>query len=194
MKTPKEFFRQDDVVTVAKGLLGKYLFTQLNGRVTAGMIVETEAYSPKERGSHAFGYRRTKRNEQMYSEGGRSYVYLCYGIHHMFNVVTNVTDVPDAVLIRALEPVEGRSTMMRRLKARTESRLTSGPGKLAKAMGIDLRMNGASLQSKSVWIEEGAPVATKQILMGPRIGIDYAGEDALLPWRFVLKGNIWVSR
>ena len=182
------------MVAVARRLLGKYLFTQVSGRVTAGMIVETEAYSPKERGSHAFGYRRTKRNEQMYSEGGSSYVYLCYGIHHMFNVVTNVTDIPDAVLIRALEPVEGQATMMRRLQARTENRLTSGPGKLAKAMAIDLRMNGASLQSKSVWIEEGAPVAAKQISMGPRIGIDYACEDALLPWRFVLKGNVWVSR
>lgn len=194
MRTDPSFFLHDDVTSVAKGLLGKYLFTRVRGKVTAGMIVETEAYSPQEKGSHAFGFRRTRRNDRMYGEGGTAYVYLCYGIHHMFNVVTNVKDVPDAVLVRALEPLEGQALMMKRLKAADEKRITSGPGKLAKAMAIDLTMNGTSLQSAKVWIEEGKLFSPKEIVSGPRVGIDYAGKDASLPWRFRVKGNLWVSR
>ncbi len=195
MKLEPSFYLGNNVVKAAKDLLGKVLFTRIGRRTTAGIIVETEAYSNRERGCHAYDYRRTSRNDVMFGEGGHAYVYLCYGIHELFNVVTNEADEPEAVLIRALEPVEGIPLMKMRTNAKSEKRITSGPGKLTKALGIDRKMNGKELWSNQLWIEDtGIQVAKQSVAASPRIGIDYAGHDALLPWRFTIKGNNWVSK
>jgi len=190
----QSFFNHKDVTRIAKGLLGKELFTVNNGQTTSGLIVETEAYSYRERGCHAFNNNLTDRNKVMFEEGGIAYVYLCYGIHHLFNVVTNKKGKADAVLIRALQPRQGTVHMLTRMKVNTLKRITSGPGKLTKAMGIDRKWNGISLSTSDLWIEEGIKVQSTQIMATTRIGIDYAGEDARLPWRFYLKDNEWVSK
>jgi DNA-3-methyladenine glycosylase len=196
MKLPESFYERTNVVKVAKELLGKSLCTSVNGILTNGMIVETEAYSWKERGCHAFGGRMTDRNKVMFEKGGHAYVYLCYGIHNLFNVVTNKAGIADAVLIRAIEPVGGLSEMEdRRGKLANPRQLTSGPGKLTEALGIDRRLNGKYLLNNEVWIESaGETISSRHILSSPRVGIDYAGEDAKLPWRFTIKGNKWVSK
>jgi DNA-3-methyladenine glycosylase len=194
MKLPLSFYQRKNVVSIAKDLLGKVLVTNVNDTLTSGIIVETEAYSEIERGCHAFNG-RTQRNGVMFSEGGISYVYLCYGIHHLFNVVTNERDRADAVLVRALEPLMGAEAMMKRMNVKTIKRISSGPGKLTKALGIDRSLNGLSLHSSNVWIEEGnTKISKTRIVSSPRIGIDYAGTDALLPWRFCIKDNLWVSK
>lgn len=196
MKLKEDFYRRANVVNIAKDLLGKVLYTRVDGVVTGGAIVETEAYSWKERGCHAYGARKTARNAIMFGKGGYSYVYLCYGIHHLFNVVTNCEETPEAVLIRALEPVTGIELMKdRRGMPHTGFHLTSGPGKLTKALGIGRSFNGKSLLDDEIWIEDpGTKLAAKSIVASERIGIDYAGEDARLPWRFSVKGNVWVSK
>jgi len=194
LKLAPEFYLDQNVVKIARSLLGKILFTKIEGNVTAGRIVETEAYSWKERGCHAFKG-KTERNAVMFNQGGVAYVYLCYGIHNLFNIVTNHEGIADAVLIRALEPVVGIEIMKeRRGKIANEFQLTSGPGKLSKALGIDRNLNGKSLFQNEVWLEEGGPaLSSKLIVASKRIGIDYAGEDALLPWRFTVKNNAWIS-
>ena len=193
MKLPNSFYQRQNVTTIAKELIGKVLVTNVNNKLTSGIIVETEAYSYKERGCHAFRG-MTPRNKVMFEEGGVTYVYLCYGIHHLFNVVTNQKDKADAVLIRALEPLVGQSVMQERMKTKSLNKITSGPGKLTKALGIDRNHNGLFLQNHEIWIEEGSSrVLAKSILASPRVGIDYAGEDAKLPWRFTLMGSEWVS-
>lgn len=196
MKLPAIFFEQKNVVKIARELLGKGLFTKIDGVVTGGKIVETEAYSWKERGCHAFEGRKTSRNEIMFSDGGYAYVYLCYGIHNLFNVVTNTKGTAEAVLIRAVEPVAGLEEMKaRRGELKNPYHITSGPGKLTKALGIDRTFNGKYLRDTEVWIEDlGIIVKNKDILASKRIGIDYAGEDANLPWRFTIKDNKWVSK
>lgn len=195
MKLDPSFYRRTQVVSIAKELVGKGLFTRVNGKTTGGIIVETEAYSHKERGCHAYQNRMTKRNEVMFREGGHAYVYLCYGIHNLFNVVTNFEGDADAVLIRALEPVEGIPLMMKRMNTKSQARITSGPGKLTKALAIDRGWNGDLLWSKHLWVEEmGTKTKAADLVASPRIGIDYAGADALLPWRFTLKGSTWVSK
>jgi DNA-3-methyladenine glycosylase len=196
IKISEDFYQRSNVVKIARDLLGKNLFTNIDGIITGGMIVETEAYSWKERGCHAYDARKTKRNAIMFEKGGSAYVYLCYGMHYLFNVVTNVEGVADAVLIRALEPLAGIEEMkMRRGKLANMLHLTSGPGKLSKALGIDRTMNGKSLSGNEVWLEDsGKIVNTKNVIVSTRIGIDYAGEDAKLPWRFTIKGNSWVSK
>lgn len=196
MKLPDSFYQRTNVVKIARELLGKMLFTNVNGIITAGMIVETEAYSWKEKGCHAYGAKKTNRNAVMFEKGGHTYVYLCYGMHYLFNIVTNQAEVPEAVLIRALQPVHGIDEMvMRRGNLRNSFHLTSGPGKLTKALGIDRKLNGKFLNGNEVWVEEGVQrIHARNIMAGPRIGIDYAGEDALLPWRFTLTGNDWLSK
>jgi DNA-3-methyladenine glycosylase len=174
--------------------LGKELFIFVDGQTTSGLIVETEAYSYRERGCHAFNNKLTERNKVMFEEGGIAYVYLCYGIHHLFNVVTNKKRKADAVLIRALQPSQGTSHMLARMNVNTLKRITSGPGKLTKAMGIDRKWNGVSLTNSDLWIAESVKVEPNQIITSTRVGIDYAGEDAKLPWRFYLKDNEWVSK
>jgi DNA-3-methyladenine glycosylase len=196
MKLSEDFYQGKSVVRIARALLGKGLFTNVNGVITGGLIVETEAYSWKERGCHAYGARKTNRNAIMFEKGGHAYVYLCYGMHHLFNVVTNTEGTADAVLIRALEPLTGIEEMkIRRGQSVDSYHLTSGPGKLSKALGINRALNGKFLLNNEVWIEDvGKKIAKKHIEAGPRIGIDYAGEDAALPWRFSIKENPWVSR
>src|SRR5436190_10559944 len=164
MKLPREFYTRPDVLAVARDLLGKKLVVpQRNGRRVAGIIVETEAYrGPDDRASHAFGGRRTNRTETMYGIGGTAYVYFVYGMYNQFNVVTNVADIPHAILVRALEPVEGLEIMRRRRKGRTDHELTSGPGRLCLAMGIDRRLDKADLLGRNVWIEEGVSISPRQ--------------------------------
>ncbi|HEV8515924.1 MAG TPA: DNA-3-methyladenine glycosylase [Cyclobacteriaceae bacterium] len=194
MKLPESFYIRSNVTVIARQLLGKILVTRINGKVTSGIIVETEAYSDRERGSHAFRG-MTKRNEVMFGRGGKAYVYLCYGVHEMFNVVTNNKGKADAILIRALEPLEGIETMQERMNKTSPSRITSGPGKLAKALGIDRKLNGEKLGTSKIWIEDkGLKIKPSDIVSSPRIGIDYAGDDALLPWRFTIQNNKWISK
>jgi DNA-3-methyladenine glycosylase len=196
MKLPESFYERKNVVKIARELLGKGLYTQIDGIITSGMIVETEAYSWTEKGCHAFSKRMTGRNEIMFGRGGYSYVYLCYGMHNLFNVVTNEADIPEAVLIRAIQPLEGIGEMkLRRGVLKNPFHLTSGPGKLTKALGIDRKFNGKYLLNSDVWIEDlGVTLKNKDIIASERIGIDYAGEDARLPWRFTIKDNKWVSK
>lgn len=168
----------------------------MEGNITAVRIVETEAYRGlTDRASHAWNGRRTNRTEIMYAAGGVSYIYLCYGIHHMFNVVTNQKEIPDAVLIRSAEPIEGVEMMKQRTgKQDTEVSLTSGPGNLAKALGLFTQQTGTSLLSDGLYIsDDGFNVNKAQIKATPRIGVDYAGDDALLPYRFILSGSPYLS-
>ena len=184
---PREFYLRDDVVEIARELLGMQLCTRVDGRFTKVAITETEAYAGvTDKGSHAYGGRRTKRTEPMFAEGGVAYVYLCYGIHHLFNVVTNVDGVPHAVLIRAGDPLEGVETMLeRRKRPKVDAKLLAGPGTVAQALGIKTAQTGLSLNSAEIWIEnEKQDEVARDIIAGPRIGIDYAEEDALLPYRF----------
>lgn len=196
MILPEDFYQRTDVVKIARELLGKVLVTKIAGVVTSGMIVETEAYSWKERGCHAYEARKTQRNAIMFEKGGYAYVYLCYGMHNLFNVVTNKSGIAEAVLVRALEPVDGVKEMqMRRGSLANPFHLTSGPGKLTKALGIDRKLNGKFLLDNEVWIEDtGKKISAGNIEASARIGIDYAGEDARLPWRFTIKGSKWVSK
>ena len=195
-KLPITFYRQKNVCTIAKALIGKVLVSSFNNMITAGRIVETEAYNGAiDKASHAWGGRKTKRTEIMYAAGGISYVYLCYGIHHLFNVVTNVEDVPHAILIRAIEPLTGIDHMLQRTgKIKLDNTLTRGPGNVSKAMGIYTQHTGMDLQGKELFIvDDGFKVKPSQIAATPRIGVDYAGKDALLPYRFILKDNPYVS-
>mgnify|MGYP001350212288 CR=1 FL=1 len=195
MKLKKSFYQRPCVDQIAKDLLGKVLISRFNNSLTSGIIVETEAYSFKEKGCHAYNNLRTARTETMFGDGGKIYVYLCYGIHNMFNIVTNKKEKAEAVLVRAIEPIEGTDLMIARASTRNSHRITSGPGKLTKALGIDRTMDGQLLTGYDVWIEDpGTKIAFSRIVVTKRIGIDYAGEDALLPWRFYLKDNPWISR
>jgi DNA-3-methyladenine glycosylase len=195
-KLDNSFYDRPDVVRVARELLGKVLVTELEGGRTSGRIVEVEAYNGVvDRASHAWSGRRTRRTEVMYREGGTAYVYLIYGIHHLFNVVTNKKDIPHAVLVRALEPLEGIPLMLKRTgKVRLDHSLTRGPGNLSKAMGLATLHTGYSLFEGEIYIgDDGHRVRPAEIVATPRIGVDYAGPDALLPYRFFEKGNPYVS-
>jgi len=189
-----DFYLNEDVIFLAKNLLGKFLFTKKNNKITGGMIVETEAYRGiNDKASHAYNNRRTRRNEVMYALGGVAYVYICYGIHNMFNVVTNVKDAPDAILIRALIPTHGIREMKKRLNI-TNLLSLNGPGLLTKALGITMNDNKKTLNSSSLWLEDrGIMLKSKNIITGPRIGVEYANEDALLPWRFRISCEIYSS-
>ena len=195
-KLPRSFYTRSNVVTIARDLLGKLLVVPAaNGERVSGMIVETEAYrGPLDRAAHSFGGRRTKRTEPMYAIGGTAYVFFVYGMYYQFNVVTNAAETPHAVLIRAVEPVEGIELMRERRHGQPDRNLTKGPGKLCIAMGIDRGLDGADLLGDRVWLEAGQLVRRSQIASGPRIGIDYAGEWIDKPWRFWIKGNPFVSR
>ena len=195
-KLSLSFYQRADVIQVAKELLGKILVTEWDGIETSGRIVEVEAYNGIiDKASHAAGGRRTNRNEIMYGKGGVAYVYLCYGIHHLFNVVTNEKEIPHAILIRALEPLNGIDIMLKRKnKKQLDHTLTKGPGNVSKALGIYTKHSAESLLSKHLFIAEDDFVLNKKDLAAsPRIGVDYAGEDAKLPYRFYIKGNPFVS-
>lgn len=193
----EEFYSRADVVQVARELLGKVLVTNIDGIVTSGIIVETEAYAGvTDRASHAYGGRRTVRTETMYCTGGTAYVYLCYGIHHLFNVVTNINNIPHAVLIRAVEPIDGVGVMLhRRNKPTLQPTVTGGPGVLSQALGISTEYSGMSLYTEQLYIEErGIKLEQQDIVSGTRVGVAYAGQDAYLPYRFWIRGNAYVSK
>ncbi|MFT4017130.1 MAG: DNA-3-methyladenine glycosylase [Agriterribacter sp.] len=195
-KLDYEFYNRTNVVKIAKELIGKLLVTRFDGIETSGRIVETEAYNGiADRASHAWNNRRTSRTEIMFGDAGMAYVYLCYGIHHLFNIVTNEKDIPNAVLIRAIEPVTGIDIMLERTgKKKPDRTLGSGPGNVAKALGIFTKHTGINLLDDLMFVaDDNFKVTNKDVLATPRIGVDYAGEDALLPYRFVLKGNMYVS-
>ncbi|UWX61807.1 DNA-3-methyladenine glycosylase [Chryseobacterium oranimense] len=197
LKLPLSYYLNQDVIFLAKDLLGKVLFTEIDGNITAGVIVETEAYfGVLDKASHAYGGRRTSRTETLYHSGGVSYVYLCYGIHHLFNIVSSVEDEPHAVLVRAVEPLIGSDIMeLRRNMPASKPAISSGPGSAAKALGIDRSFNKKDLTEHEIWIEDhGIRYTPDAIIAGPRIGVAYAQEDALLPWRFYVKGNKYVSK
>ena len=197
MKLPQSFYLENDVFYISRNLLGKYLFTCIDGLATGGYIVETEAYNGAiDKASHAYGDRRTARTETMYQQGGIAYIYLCYGIHEMLNVVAAPEGTPHAVLIRAINPTEGLDIMLhRRNMAVVKPNITAGPGSVAKALGINRKLNGISMESDTLWIEDrGLSFPDKQIAAVPRIGVAYAQEDALLPYRYYVKGNVYVSK
>lgn len=192
-KLEPDFYLRNNVLQIAHELMGKFLVTNINGQLTSGMIIEAEAYNGViDKASHAYGGRRTKRNEIMYANGGTAYVYLCYGIHHLFNVVTNKKDIPHAILIRGVVPVDGIDTILERRKHDTVNNITTnGPGTLSTALGIKTLHSGISLSGNVIWIEDrGIEFHKKDILTSPRIGVDYAGKDALLPYRYRLKEQI----
>jgi DNA-3-methyladenine glycosylase len=195
-KIPRDFYTRSNVLEVARDLLGKKLVVPgQNGARVAGIIVETEAYrGPEDRASHAYNGRRTNRTETMYGIGGTAYVYFVYGMYNQFNVVTNVEGVPHAILVRAVDPFEGLDIMRRRRPRRSEYELTSGPGRLCLALGIDRRLDKADLLGERVWIEEGVSISPRQIARGPRVGIDYAESWIEKPWRFWVRDNPFVSR
>jgi DNA-3-methyladenine glycosylase len=193
-KLTSSFYEQENVVDVAKELIGKIVYTNIQGKESVGRIVETEAYSFLEKACHAHLNRRTRRTETLFAAGGTSYVYLCYGIHHLFNVVTNKEGIAEAVLIRAVEPLSGIEIMQeRRGKALPLRALGSGPGKLSQALGITTRLNGMDLFGENIWIGRDTDLDPLPVISDVRIGIDYAGEDAFLPWRFLVPGNTHVS-
>lgn len=194
-KLPDSFYLREDVVGIARDLLGKVLVTEFEGLRTSGRIVETEAYAGEiDRASHA-SKGRTARTEVMFGAGGRAYVYLCYGIHQMFNIVTNVHGVPHAILIRGVEPIEGVDIMLARTGKKTLDRtLTRGPGNVGRAFGFHTSQCGLSLQSKELFIyDDGFELAESMIGASPRIGVDYAGDHAAWDYRFYIRGNVFVS-
>src|SRR5882724_5919114 len=195
-KLPREFYTRPNVLTVARELLGKLLVVPTtHGKRVSGLIVEAEAYrGPHDRAAHSYAGRRTRRTETMYGLGGTAYVFFVYGMYHQFNVVTSVEDAPHAVLIRALQPVEGIELMRRRRHNQPDHNLTNGPGKLCIALGIDRKLDGADLLGNKIWIEEAENISRQRILSGPRIGIDYAERWTDKPWRLWIKDNPFVSR
>lgn len=198
MKLSSTYFLSEDTLSLSQNLLGKYLMTNIgNQGITGGMIVETEAYmAPEDKASHAFNHRRTSRTEVMFGSGGHAYIYLCYGMHHLFNIVTGTEDHPHAILIRALEPTDGIELMLKRSgKEKVSPRLTAGPALLTKALGLTSQESGTSLTGDTIWLEDrGVVVPEADIVASPRIGVDYAEEYADHPWRFSIRDHSSVSR
>lgn len=195
-KLPREFYTRRNTLQIARELLGKLLVARGEDapRVT-GMIVETEAYKgPLDKASHAYGHRRTSRTETMYGPGGTAYVYFVYGMYSQFNVVTNAAEIPHAILVRALQPVEGLDVMRHRRPDKADRDLSNGPGKLCIAMNIDRRFDRADLLGEEIWVEKYRELKPRQIASGSRIGISYAEEYVSKPWRFWIKDNPYVSR
>lgn len=185
---PRSYYLQPDVVALSKDLLGKVICTRIGDEFTAGIITETEAYAGiGDKAAHVYGDKRTPRTETMYGEGGHAYVYLCYGIHHLFNIVTNIDGIPNAVLLRGIQPLEGLETMKsRRGKDKVTKGFSSGPGTASQALGIKTAHDTADLTGDLIWIEDRKiEIQEEHILVGPRIGVDYAEEDALRPYRFL---------
>jgi DNA-3-methyladenine glycosylase len=191
-----EFYEREDVLKIARDLLGKILITKFDAIITSGKIVETEAYTGfTDKASHSFGGKRTARNEYMYASPGIAYVYICYGMHHLFNVVSNKKNIPDAVLVRAVEPVEGIDTMLLRTgKLKLDNTLTKGPGNVGKALGISKAHSGLNLLGNKIYIADNNVYYNEnEIGISKRIGVESAGEAALYPYRFFVKGNKYVS-
>jgi DNA-3-methyladenine glycosylase len=195
-KLPLSFYARKDVLLIARELIGKIIITNFEGQITSARIVETEAYMGiTDKASHSFGHRRTARNEHMYSPAGTAYIYICYGLHQMLNIVTNDRDVPDAVLIRAVEPISGIKIMLKRTGKKTlDKTLTRGPGNVGKALGISKHHSGNHLFGEEIYLmDDYTAIADENIGVSARIGVESAGADALLPYRFYVKGNKYVS-
>ncbi len=195
-KLPLSFYNRRDVVSIARELLGKIVVTTFDGNITSGRIVESEAYvALTDKASHSFGGRRTGRNEHMYAAPATAYVYICYGMHQMFNIVTNKKEIPDAVLIRAVEPLEGIDIMLRRTgKLKADYTLTKGPGNVGKALGISKQHSGLHLLDNELYLmSDGFILNKNKIGISNRIGVESAEQDALLPYRFYVRGNKYVS-
>jgi DNA-3-methyladenine glycosylase len=195
-KLPLSFYSRKDVIAIAKDLIGKIIVTNFDGNITSGKIVETEAYVALiDKASHSFGGRRTAKNEHMYSAPGTAYVYICYGLHQMMNIVTNDKDIPDAVLIRAVEPIEGIDIMLKRTgKKLFDNTLTRGPGNVGKALGIFKHHSGNYLLGNDIYLmDDKLKINDEDIGISKRIGVESAGQDGLLPYRFYLRGNKFVS-
>ena len=196
-KLPLSFYQQDDVVDLAQKLVGKVLCTRFDGILTSGVITETEAYCGRgDKACHANNGTRTDRTETMYQAGGIAYIYLCYGIHHLFNVVTNAADKADAILIRAIQPLDGKERMLaRRESTNVIPSLTAGPGRLTQALGISTDYDETNLTGNQIWIEDrNIDLSADALTATKRVGVDYAGEDAELPWRFYPAESKWVSK
>lgn len=196
-KLQKEFYTGSDTVKIAKALLGKYLCSKIDGVLTEGIICETEAYcGPDDRGCHAYNRRFTDRTKIMYAEGGVVYVYLCYGIHQLFNVVTHSPDEPHAVLIRAIEPVTGIDIMLARTgKKKFSENLAAGPGLVSQCLGFKTIHTGESLLEKNIWIEDrGLRISKHDIIESPRVGMNFEGPYKLIPWRFRIKNSKFTSK
>lgn len=197
MKITHGFFQNENVVDLARQLLGKVIVTNFGGAITSGIISETEAYAGSiDKASHAFGNRRTKRTETLFQSGGIAYVYLCYGIHHLFNFVSSKEGIPHAVLLRGIYPLDGIAEMESRVNKKfINYRFADGPGKLTRSLGISTKHDGLNLEHDQIWVEDrGWQVTDDMVCIGPRIGVDYAGEDALLPYRFLIKPEIWTKK
>jgi DNA-3-methyladenine glycosylase len=193
MKLKKDFYQREDVISIAKDLIGKVLVTRIDNIYTSGIITETEAYKGVgDRACHAFGRRRTDRTEIMYAEGGVAYVYLCYGIHYLFNIITNGKDNPEAVLIRAVYPLDGIEQMLRRRnRSVNDKTLAGGPGTVSSALGINLHHNGTSLTGNKIYLEDrGIYIPAENISITKRIGVEGAREAAHLPYRFVISHKL----
>lgn len=196
-KLDKAFYLREDPLTICRDLLGKKLVTNTGEEQTTGRIVEAEAYiAPEDKASHAYNFKRTKRTSTMFMEGSTAYVYLCYGIHAMFNIITHQEGMPHAILVRAIEPLAGIETMkIRRNRDKTDRKLTAGPGCVSQALGITTAYNRSSLLDETIWIEEGdKTIRKKDIQKGPRVGIQYAEEYKDKPWRFKVKDCQWTSK
>jgi len=197
MKLLQSYYCNTDTLQLSKDILGKKIVTNINNQITSGIIVELEAYlGINDKASHAYNGKSTPRTKTMFETGGVAYVYLCYGVHYLFNIVCNLRNIPHAILIRAIEPIDGIHLMIKRRNIKTNSyNLTNGPGKLCQALGITKKFNNKSLMDNDIWIEDTDNIIPdKNILSVPRIGVDYAGEDAKLPYRFYIKNNKWISK
>lgn len=189
MLLPINYFQQENVVDIARNLIGKVIYTNINGEVVGGIITETEAYAGvTDKASHSYNHRRTNRTETMYLPGGHVYIYLCYGIHHLVNIVTNKKEIPEAVLIRAIYPFYNEELLLKRRNTKKVSpKVFCGPGKVSQALGLNTDFDASQLQTEQIRIEDkGIKYESNQLEVTPRIGIDYAEEDALLPYRFVI--------
>ena len=195
-KLPLSFYDRKDVLAIAREMLGKVVYSNIDGEITSGRIVETEGYiGTIDKASHAFAGRRTSKNEHMYHGAATAYIYVCYGVHQMLNIVTNEKDIPDAVLIRAIEPIAGLDIMAQRTgKSETDRAITRGPGNVGKALGIHKRNSGILLLDDIIYLmDDDFSFREDAIGVSHRVGVESAGEDALLPYRFYVKGNAYVS-
>ncbi len=191
----EQLLLSDDVVKIAKQCIGLEIYTKFNDQLTSGIITETEAYAGEnDRASHAFGGRRTSRTETMYGSAGTAYIYLCYGMHHLFNIVTGPQGTPHAVLLRGIKPTHGEELMRSRMNNSTGKLQTDGPGKATKALGITTSFNGLLIDGNSIGLRNPSfNIGDLEILEGPRIGVDYAGSDAFLPYRFYIRKNNFLT-
>ncbi|NGX56105.1 MAG: putative 3-methyladenine DNA glycosylase [Candidatus Anoxychlamydiales bacterium] len=195
IKLDLSFYQNSDTISIAESLLGKYIYTKVDNKITSGIITETEAYLVNDKACHAYNNNKTPRTKVMFDRGGIAYIYLCYGMHHLLNIVTNKKDIPEAVLIRSIEPIDGIDIMQNRRNKKIFNRtLTTGPGSLTKALGITKNFNYKSFLSNELWIEDKKNVIKDDnIIKSKRVGIEYALQDALLPYRFRIKDSKWTS-